>query len=550
MCATDYENANLKGRNFLMMKMPVNGKILLVTFLIIALSFLLGGIFLLGNLLSEQEKDFGQRAMLVARTVSNVPELSVHLENANIKESAKNINKIVDGIRVIHKAEYIVVMNMERIKLSHPVSKEIGKRSESQDLNAAFSEHYYVSKARGESGVMIRAFVPIINDKREQVGIVVVGYSLPDFLEMLQSYEREIMITIVISLIFSIFGAYTLGRHIKKQMFGLEPHEIAKMYVERTETFNAMHEGIIAVDKEMNITIFNEKAADILGVTRKIEDCIGQKIYDVLPDTRLPEIVETATPVYDQELYINHHSILSNRVPIIVNGELVGAVAMFKDLTAVKKLAEEVTGVKAFVQALRVQTHEHKNKIHTIAGLLQLGHTKQALEYVTVTTENEASLTKFLNERFHNENISGLLLSKVSYGKELGIEVEIDRKSHFKRFPPLLDHHDFVVLFGNLIENAFEALNVLSKEDKYVAISVDEHDGVLAIAVTDNGIGMTKEVQERMFENGFSSKASENRGIGLHLVYEIVRKGNGEIEVTSEFMKGTSFLILFELGEV
>lgn len=550
MCATDYENANLKGRNFLMMKMPVNGKILLVTFLIIALSFLLGGIFLLGNLLSEQEKDFGQRAMLVARTVSNVPELSVHLENANIKESAKNINKIVDGIRVIHKAEYIVVMNMERIKLSHPVSKEIGKRSESQDLNAAFSEHYYVSKARGESGVMIRAFVPVINDKREQVGIVVVGYSLPDFLEMLQSYEREIMITIVISLIFSIFGAYTLGRHIKKQMFGLEPHEIAKMYVERTETFNAMHEGIIAVDKEMNITIFNEKAADILGVTRKIEDCIGQKIYDVLPDTRLPEIVETATPVYDQELYINHHSILSNRVPIIVNGELVGAVAMFKDLTAVKKLAEEVTGVKAFVQALRVQTHEHKNKIHTIAGLLQLGHTKQALEYVTVTTENEASLTKFLNERFHNENISGLLLSKVSYGKELGIEVEIDRKSHFKRFPPLLDHHDFVVLFGNLIENAFEALNVLSKEDKYVAISVDEHDGVLAIAVTDNGIGMTKEVQERMFENGFSSKASENRGIGLHLVYEIVRKGNGDIEVTSEFMKGTSFLILFELGEV
>ncbi len=153
-----------------MMKMPVNGKILLVTFLIIALSFLLGGIFVLGNLLSEQEKDFGQRAMLVARTVSNVPELSVHLKNDNMKEAAKNINKIVDGIRVINKAEYIVVMNMERIKLSHPVSKELGRRSESQDLNAAFSEHYYVSKARGESGVMIRAFVPIINDKKRTSG--------------------------------------------------------------------------------------------------------------------------------------------------------------------------------------------------------------------------------------------------------------------------------------------------------------------------------------------------------------------------------------------
>ena len=532
-----------------MVKMPVNGKILFVTFLIIAFSFLLGGIFVLSNLLSEQEKDFEQRAMLVARTVSNMPELSKHLKNTDIQEASTNVNAIVDGIRIINKAEYIVVMNMDRVKLSHPSRKEIGRPSESMDLNAAFSEHYYISKAQGEVGVIIRAFAPVIDDTKKQVGIVIVGYPVPTFIKMIESYGREILITVLMSLIFSIWGAYTLGKHIKRQMFGLEPHEIAKMYVERTETFNAMHEGIIAVDKDMNITIFNEKAGNILGVGTETENYISRKIYEVLPDTRLPEIVETGKPIYNQELYINNHSILSNRVPINVNGEIVGAVAMFKDLTTVKKLAEEVTGVKAFVQALRVQTHEHKNKLHTIAGLLQLGHTKQALEYVTTATESEASLTKFLNERFHNENISGLLLSKVSYGKELGIQLEIDRKSHFKRFPPLLDHHDFVVLFGNLIENAFEALNVLSKEDKYVSISVDEHDGILAIAVSDNGIGMSEEVLDRMFENGYSTKANENRGIGLHLIYEIVKKGHGDIEVTSEIMEGTSFLILFELGE-
>ena len=532
-----------------MVKMPVNGKILFVTFLIIAFSFLLGGIFVLSNLLSEQEKDFEQRAMLVARTVSNMPELSKHLKNTDIQEASTNVNAIVDGIRIINKAEYIVVMNMDRVKLSHPSRKEIGRPSESMDLNAAFSEHYYISKAQGEVGVIIRAFAPVIDDTKKQVGIVIVGYPVPTFIKMIESYGREILITVLMSLVFSIWGAYTLGKHIKRQMFGLEPHEIAKMYVERTETFNAMHEGIIAVDKDMNITIFNEKAGNILGVGTETENYISRKIYEVLPDTRLPEIVETGKPIYNQELYINNHSILSNRVPINVNGEIVGAVAMFKDLTTVKKLAEEVTGVKAFVQALRVQTHEHKNKLHTIAGLLQLGHTKQALEYVTTATESEASLTKFLNERFHNENISGLLLSKVSYGKELGIQLEIDRKSHFKRFPPLLDHHDFVVLFGNLIENAFEALNVLSKEDKYVSISVDEHDGILAIAVSDNGIGMSEEVLDRMFENGYSTKANENRGIGLHLIYEIVKKGHGDIEVTSEIMEGTSFLILFELGE-
>ena len=157
--------------------------------------------------------------MLVARTVSNVPEISIHLKNDNIKEAAKNVNKIVDGIRVVNKAEYIVVMNMNRIKLSHPVNKEIGKRSESQDLNASFSEHYYVTKAQGEAGVMIRAFVPIIDDQKVQVGIVVVGYSLPTFIEMLQNYEHEIFITILISLVFSIWGHIHLADILKANVW-------------------------------------------------------------------------------------------------------------------------------------------------------------------------------------------------------------------------------------------------------------------------------------------------------------------------------------------
>jgi len=142
---------------------------------------------------------------------------------------------------------------------------------------------------------------------------------------------------------------------------------------------------------------------------------------------------------------------------------------MFKDRTEVKKLAEELTGVKAFVQALRVQTHEHKNKLHTIAGLLQLGHHEQALSYLTQVKEEHDEITNFLNERIKNENISGLLLSKISYAKEQGIRLEIDRESHLTVFPKNLDHHDFVILFGNLIENAFDALKDTQLDEKNCA---------------------------------------------------------------------------------
>lgn len=516
-----------------------------LTFFILMLSFSIGGTFLLGFVMNGQKTDLRDQALLVAKTVSQLPEIKTYISQPNFRDATDHIHPVVEEIRDINKAQYIVVLDMQRRKYSHPNPQEIGQISQSSDLSAAFTEHYYTSIAHGEHGNMMRAFVPIMSNEGQQIGVVVVGYSVLTVLELLQSMQTELLITVVLSLFFSAWGAHTLGLHIKKQMFGLEPHEIAKMYVERTETFNAMHEGIIAIDNELTITIFNERACDILGVHERPSTLIGQKIFQVLPDTRLPEILELDQPIFNRELYINNHSIMSNRIPIQVNGKTVGAVAMFKDRTEVKKLAEELTGVKAFVQALRVQTHEHKNKLHTIAGLLQLGHYEQALTYLTQVKEEHDEITNFLNERIKNENISGLLLSKISYAKEQGIRLDIDRESRFTTFPPNLDHHDFVILFGNLIENAFDALMDVQAEEKIIHVSVDEDDDVLAILVTDNGVGMTDGVKRHIFDNGFSTKAKNYRGIGLYLIKEIIDKGQGNIEVISEENKGTSFLITF-----
>ncbi|HWK24431.1 MAG TPA: sensor histidine kinase [Ureibacillus sp.] len=528
-------------------KLSVNKKIMMLTFFIIVFSFLIAGTFVIGSILKEQEENIGQEAMLVARTVANLPEIKSLLQSEDFETSSNKINEIVEDIRFINQADYIVIMDNHRMKYSHPSKKEIGQVSKSSDMDEAFVEHYYLSKASGDQGTTIRAFVPIMNEYNIQIGVALVGFLLPSPLQIFSDYQSEILYTIAISILFSIWGAHTLGRHIKKQMFGLEPHAISKMYVERTETFNAMHEGIIAVDKDLNITIFNKKASEILGVNQNPSDYIGKNIYDVLPDTRLPEIVLTGKPVFDQEIYVNEHSLLSNRVPILVDGKKVGAVAVFKDLTAFKQLAEELTGVKAYVQALRVQTHEYKNKLHTISGLLHLGHIKQALEYLSQVQDEHDSVTKFLNERIYNENISGLLLSKISRGKELGISVQLDKESKFTKFPEKLDHHDFVILFGNLIENAFDSFNNMNHKEKEVHISIDDNDGILAILVSDNGIGMPEEIQSRIFESGFSTKDKENRGIGLYLVNEIVKKGSGTIEVISEEGKGTTFIITFEI---
>ncbi|ANB61802.1 ATP-binding protein [Anoxybacteroides amylolyticum] len=525
-----------------MKRLSIRWKITALIFFIVSFSLLLGGLIVVGNFMHTKEEELKQRALLTARTVAELPEIKQKITGT--KKERDKINPIVERLRVIHGATYITVLDMHKIRLSHPVKEMIGKRSNSKDEGPAFAEHTYTSKARGEIGTVVRAFVPVMDDNHNQIGVVIAAYLLPSFIQVLLSLKAEVIVTTGLSLLFGGFGAWQLASHIKQQMFQLEPHEIAKLLVERTETFNAMHEGVIAIDTDERITIFNDKAKTMLGVT---EDVIGKPIRSVLPDTHLPEVLQINQPIYNKELQIRNLTILSNRIPIQINGKTVGAVAIFQDQTEVRKLAEELTGVKAFVSALRVQSHEYMNKLHTIAGLIQLGHKEKALEYVFQVTAEQEEIIRFLSKNIKNESISGLLLSKISRGKELGITVTIDRHSQLHQFPKSLDHHDFVVILGNLIENAFDSFQTVGDRPKEVYISIDQTDEILSLSVEDNGCGMEESVQAQMFDEGFSTKKTAGRGIGLYLIKQIVDKGNGTIHVTSEKGKGTIFTITFEM---
>ena len=523
------------------MRISIQWKITSLIIFIIGFSLIFLGIFLISEFIQKEETTIRENAMLTAQTVAQLPDIINNIPQNNLQTS--ELQKTVEKIRMINKADYIVVMDMKRIRLTHPIKSKIGEKSEGLDEGAAFAEHSYLSEAKGEIGTVVRAFAPLINKNHEQIGVIMVGYKLPTLLDSLLLVKKEILLTCGIALFFGGWGAWALARQIKKDMFHLEPHEIARIVVERTEMFNAMHEGIIAIDRSENITIFNHRAKEILGVHGEV---IGGKIRGVLPDTQLPEILHMEEPVYNKDLFVNNLMIVSTRVPIKVDNKTVGAIAIFQDRTQVKSLAEELTGVKAFVNALRVQNHEHINKLHTIAGLIQLGNKEKALEYVFQVTEEQEELTRFLSNNIHDDSLSGLLLSKVSRGKELGIQVIIDRHSVLREFPKMLDHHDFVLMVGNLIENAYDSFEQIQSDDKEIYVSIRQTDKLVNIIVEDNGCGIKESAKNYIFEHGYSSKGSLGRGLGLFLVNQIVEKGKGKIHVDSIEGEGTSFQITFE----
>lgn len=524
--------------------MPIQLKITLLTFIIITFSILIGGIFVLGNIWNSEKVRIGKQSMITAHTIAELPKVQ---ELVVQPKGWQELNPIIENLRIFYDADYIVVLNNDHIRYSHPVYNQLGKVSKSTDENAAFAEHEYLSKGKGELGTSIRALVPILNKNNEQIGVVVVGNIIPTLMEIVAHFKNEILLILLLTLFFGICGSWLLAKRIKKETFELEPHEISRMLIERTATFNAMHEGVIAIDNNQIITVFNERAKQMLNISGEV---IGKYIRDVIDDSFLPEILTQEKPIYNQEISVQQKNIFSNRVRITLDGKTIGAVAIFQDRTDVTRLAEELTSVRAFVEALRAQNHEHMNKLHTIAGLIQLGNLDEALQYVFQSTEEQTELTRFLTQHIHDDNLTGLLISKVTIGKERGIELLFDQNMKLNRFPKDMDQHDFVLIIGNLIENSFAALDHSEEDNKQVYVSIWQDEQTCSITVEDNGCGISSDIQKKIFDRGFTTKGTNGSGIGLYLIAQIVKKSKGEISLASTPHKGTSIFISFPMDNI
>jgi two-component system sensor histidine kinase DctS len=530
-----------KGPNIMFRWIPIKWQITVLSFGIVLFSVLIGEIMFIGNLLRIYDNQLGQRLLVTARTVAQVPAIINQLTDP---QSDYGINAIVERIRVINNVDYIVVMNMHRKILTDPLRETIGTVSKSQDEAQAFVEHTYLSKATGDLGIALRAFVPVMNkDNDTQVGVVLVGKVLPSLWAIILTNRTQILITFLLSSFVGVLGAFFVARHIKRQMLDMEPYEITKLLLERTATFYAMHEGVISIDTDDKIIIFNDKSSVILGMHG--QDVIGARVDDIGMDERIVDILKSPQDVHNQELQVGTGTILYSRVSIRVQDSVVGAIMIFQDRTEVAKLAEELTGVRAFVDALRVQNHEFLNKLHTIGGLVQLDNKEKVLEYIWEVTEQKEELTRFLSSRIQDDEIAGLLLAKINRGRELGVDVMVDRDSRLARFPASLDQHDLVAVIGNLVENAFEALKDTPKKEVFIKFNQDDRS--FSLLVEDNGSGMSERDQQSMFRKGYTTKSGVAHGYGMYLVKSIVDRGNGTIHVQSAVGKGTRFLITFPM---
>ncbi|MEA3422957.1 MAG: sigma-54-dependent Fis family transcriptional regulator [Bacillota bacterium] len=108
---------------------------------------------------------------------------------------------------------------------------------------------------------------------------------------------------------------------------------------------NSTHDAMIAVDLEGIITLFNRAAEKLTRIDTR--NAMGKYITNVIETTRLPFVLETGKSELNKRQLLGNIEIITNRMPVLnEDGEVVGAIAVFRDITDIVTLAEEVTDLK------------------------------------------------------------------------------------------------------------------------------------------------------------------------------------------------------------
>jgi PAS domain S-box-containing protein len=157
--------------------------------------------------------------------------------------------------------------------------------------------------------------------------------------------------------------------HIMAELVEEKEMLIAKLKSETTRRgliFNSAHDGMIVVDEFAYITDINNSAAEMIEVDK--EEVIGKHILEVIPTSGLPRVLKTKQTEFHQELKLeNGKKIITTRIPMIdETGKLFGALAVFKDITELVKLAEEITDLKEMRMMLEAIIHSSEEAISVV----------------------------------------------------------------------------------------------------------------------------------------------------------------------------------------
>ena len=477
-------------------------------------------------------------AMNQAKIIASNESIITAVKHRDYKRLATIADKLQSGTDF----DYVVIGDTNSIRLYHPNPEKIGYPMQFTKPGALEKGESYFITGKGSIGMAMRAKTPIFDDDGKIIGVVSIGY----LISKIDSWRSDFLLPMagvfILLLLVLMLLSWFFAAHIRRQMLGMEPKQIARVVRQQEALFSSVYEGLIAVDPDGYITAINRSARKMLGLSSPGRKWLGKPVSEVVQpaDFFTQQIAEKRQ---DAMVNFNGLSVIANREAIRSGDELLGAIISFRSKDEIATLNAQLTQIKQYVESLRTLRHEHLNWMSTINGLLQMKEYDKVLAMVQGESQAQQQLIDSLRGAFADRQVAGLLFGKVQRARELGLTMTIVPGSQLHQLPEGLDSTEFAAIVGNLLDNAFEASLRTQQGNKVVELYLSDEGDDVIIEVADQGCGVPEALREKIFEQGVSTRTDEpgEHGIGLYLIASYVRRCDGVITLEDNSPCGTLF---------
>ncbi|MFA0839679.1 MULTISPECIES: SpoIIE family protein phosphatase [Streptomyces] len=280
----------------------------------------------------DSEVEARNRSVAVASTFANSPGIREALRGP---DPTAVLQPRAEATRRATGVDFVVVMNTDGIRYTHPKPDRIGKEFVG-DIAPALAGETVTEEIEGTIGPLVQAVVPVETPDGEVVGLVSAGITTENVGGAADRQLPLVLIVAGVGLVLATAGTALVSRRLLRQTHGLGPHEMTRMYEHHDAVLHSVREGVLIVGPEGRLLLANDEAQRLLDLP---EDAEGRQVRDLRLPEDTAELLSSGRVATDEVHLVKDRLLAVNQRPTDVRGGPAGSVATLRDSTELRALS-------------------------------------------------------------------------------------------------------------------------------------------------------------------------------------------------------------------